>query len=199
MIFLKTICLAVLLFSIYCLVIALIQTAKHLDTVNARKYLFSFIKDCISFFDKPAICFPVTLGIDENGAPHGDVIENEFDALHKIFDNFYFVDCLWNDTYIQYRVHVDTMIKEMSEKDLLVYLEHMFDTVFQRYIHKNCPNHKAVPNLVAVHLQEGILDVFVARNENGTKMIHEHKQQERAFYNESHKQDASIDESWDEE
>lgn len=197
MLYLKLIGIIFFVAILYCFVILLIQYNKKVGTSEARKKLCNFIRDC---FCTPVVTYyPVDIGIDEYKRPHADIIEREFEDLHKIYEQFYLADFYICNDIIHYKCKVDTPQKELSEKDLIKYLEALFDNIFHRFMHRTLPDHAHVSNLVAIHIQEGFLSIFVARNKKGTQNIFEQKKKERSFYNKSKaKMDLSIEENWDE-
>lgn len=189
-------CLFALL--LYIITILCVQYIKKISTKDAQKIVLEFLKDCMSTSTPSSLSYyPVFIGIDDNGCPHADIIENEFHSLSNIFSQFYFHSCGRKQNRIWYAFNVSNPLKEMSEYELIQYCEKICDTLIHRYVHKKNPSITHINNLVSIHYQESILTIFIAITDNGTIENSNQTLQTRNSYNQSiDSPNATITESW---
>ena len=190
----KILVLFLLFFVIYVISIGLIQIFKKVGTQEARKILFTFIKNCVNS-SEGVYCFPINLGFDEEGYYHSDVIEREFEPLHKVYYNFYVRNAYADSDLFYYNCIVKNPKMMLENNEIVPFLEAVFDDIFQRHIHQNAPSHCCIPNLVAVNLQAEKLTILVARNPNGCKKLVQFTN-ERYLNSQKLTENVSLDEKW---
>ena len=163
--------------AIYQLIIFLISRAKKVSLADAKIILWKFIQ---SFFENDEIAkveYPVFVGFDDCGRINSANINKEFDELHEIFSVAYYYDFHNNikSNVLQYRFKVASCKCNIPEKELLEYIETLCEDILHRYMRKFQPC-ITVTSLVAAVVCDGMLILYVAKNQKGTQKIYYFKE-----------------------
>ncbi len=152
---------------IYLSSIIIVGLVKNTDIRTSFQIINHAIADI--FKDKNAVIYPAFVGIDEKGYAHSDVIEQEFTSLGEIFQTFFFYNFYKDANRLLYQFKVDTPLKDMEESDFIRLCNVYCEKIIHNFLHKKNPSISHVDHIVSVGIVEGILSVFVAVNETGTK------------------------------
>ena len=180
----------------YMLSVLAIQYFKKVDTRTARTIIASFVKDC--FTTKEPEWFGIYIGIDQNGVPNANAIDNAFANLKQIFKNFYLYDgSLQNNNYI-YKFNVRIPVVQLPDEDLFEYCLATCDAIVHNYIHKYNPAFTHMENLVSVNIDNSILTVSIAENFDGISENIKHTAYMHRYYKQMSmpNQTEDISESW---
>lgn len=161
-----TILLSLLL--IYLLIIFIITLATKCSVVKARNKVIAFIKEVfLSKTPLPQQSYGISIGIDDLGNAHADIVEKEFDGLKKIFSDFSFVgyECIGN--HIAYSFEVGEPLLELSDEEMYSLCLKRCTMMVHHIIHKYNPYAGYTPDLVSVKIVGNTVIIYIAENDTG--------------------------------
>lgn len=184
-----------------------VTTAKAVDSVNhfigeiiapIKVKLHNWVNNLT---ESPNCDFGLYIGLDADGRPMSNVIDDSFKDLGKIFRCYYFWGVNIEKNRIIYSFFVsDPINNEMSEDELYEYCSSVCECVVHRIIHSYNPLFTHLDSLTAIAMHKGRLDLYIARNPFGQ---HENSvlscQIRRGFKTSSFKETTPIKEDWEEE
>lgn len=150
--------------------ILMVMAVKGVSTAEAKKVVDTFLKDVIAPASptiKPD--YGIRVGIDDMNYPMADVIEGYFEPLRKVFKDFYLANCTCTQNHYIYSFVVDEPTEEMDDESLYKYCLRTCNNIMHRAIHKEQPWFGSMQNMIAIELQNGMLSVYVARNDDGRR------------------------------
>lgn len=163
-----TILLSLLL--IYLLIIFIITFATRSSVLDAKTKVNDFIKEVfLTETPPPQQSYGISIGIDDLGNAHADIVEKEFDGLKKIFSDFSFVgyECIGN--HIAYSFEVGEPLLELSDEEMYSLCLKRCTMMVHHIIHKYNPFWGYTPDLVSIKLSGNRLIIYIAENDAGKK------------------------------
>lgn len=159
---------------VYVLSIICIMGVWGKTVVEAKTIVNSFLKEVFLTEapqpqEKLAWTYGIYIGMDANGYPLADVIENDFIDLNKIFSDFYFSGAWSSENRMVYSFIVDEPIMEIEQEQLYKLCQKRCNNIVHRIIHSSNPYFGHLPNLVAIQLQGNQLLISIAENDVGRR------------------------------
>lgn len=159
---------------IYCLIILIVMVVMNEPVLKAKTRVNSFFKEVFLTEapqpqEKLAWTYGIYIGMDANGYPLADVIENDFIDLNKIFSDFYFSGAWSSENRMVYSFIVDEPIMEIEQEQLYKLCQKRCNNIVHRIIHSSNPYFGHLPNLVAIQLQGNQLLISIAENDVGRR------------------------------
>lgn len=177
--------------------ILIIMMVKNISTVEAKKMIDVFLKNVFVPTTTTNVDYGICIGLDSMGCPMADVIEGYFEPLRKVFKDFYLANCTCTQNHYIYSFVVDEPTEEMDDESLYKYCLRICNNIIHRALHKENPWFGSIQDMVVIKLHDGLLEVFVAKNENGRKENIIFKRRMRLLLEHSNKIYSSpIEEGW---
>lgn len=163
-----TILLSLLL--IYLLIIFIITFATRSSVLDARTKVNDFIKEVfLTETPPPQQSYGISIGIDDLGNAHADIVEKEFDGLKKIFSDFSFIGYESIGNHIAYSFEVGEPLLELSDEEMYSLCLKRCTMMVHHIIHKYNPFWGYTPDLVSIKLSGNQLIIYIAENDAGKK------------------------------
>lgn len=156
---------------IFLLIIFIITLATKCSVVEARNKVIAFIKEV--FFaetpqqEVPQWTYGISIGIDDLGNAHADIIEHEFEGLKKIFDDFYFSSYECEKNRIAYVFIVDEAQLEFTDADMYALCLKRSTAIVHRILHQYNPYAGYIPDLVSCKIMGNTVIIYIAENDTG--------------------------------
>lgn len=156
---------------IYLLIIFCVMLITKSSVIEARGKVNNFIKEV--FFTEtpqqevPQWAYGISIGIDDLGNAHADVIEQEFDGLKKIFSDFYFAGYECTRNHIAYTFIVDEPLLELTDEELYSLCLKRCTSIVHRIIHRYKPFSGYTPDLVSCKIFGNTVIIYIAENDTG--------------------------------
>ena len=163
-----TILLSLLL--IYLLIIFIITFATRSSVLDAKTKVNDFIKEVfLTETPPPQQSYGISIGIDDLGNAHADIVEKEFDGLKKIFSDFSFIGYESIGNHIAYSFEVGEPLLELSDEEMYSLCLKRCTMMVHHIIHKYNPFWGYTPDLVSIKLSGNQLIIYIAENDAGKK------------------------------
>ena len=153
---------------IYLLIIFIITFATRSSVLDAKTKVNDFIKEVfLTETPPPQQSYGISIGIDDLGNAHADIVEKEFDGLKKIFSDFSFVgyECIGNN--IAYSFEVGEPLLELSDEEMYSLCLKRCTMMVHHIIHKYNPYAGYTPDLVSVKIVGNTVIIYIAENDTG--------------------------------
>jgi hypothetical protein len=167
--------LGIILFVLYIGIVFCIQIYKNVNTLTAAKIFWQFIKEAFHSETKVKIFYPVCIGIDAFGCCDSDKINEAFESLHKVFTSIVFQGYKAYSDWMEYYFHIGSKKREMSTLETMDLCEELCEGIFRAFSARSNVYLGGIRHLVAVSIIDNTLIVYVARSEDGVKMINERR------------------------
>ena len=190
---------------VYVLSIICIMGVLGKTVVEAKTIVNSFLKEVILTEtpkpqEKLAWTYQLYIGMDANGYPLADIIENYFTDLNRIFSDFYFSGAWSSENRMVYSFIVDEPIMEIEQEQLYKMCQKRCNNIVHRIIHSSNPYFGHLPNLVAIQLQGNQLLISIAENDVGRCQNADYIKRTRMSMKKHSKKNCNmpIEEDWNE-
>ena len=155
---------------IYLLIIFIITFATRSSVLDARTKVNDFIKEVfLTETPPPQQSYGISIGIDDLGNAHADIVEKEFDGLKKIFSDFSFIGYESIGNHIAYSFEVGEPLLELSDEEMYSLCLKRCTMMVHHIIHKYNPFWGYTPDLVSIKLSGNQLIIYIAENDAGKK------------------------------
>lgn len=188
-----TFCVSLIL--IYMSIIFIVQLYNRVSTIEARKIVNKYIRNCI--FVKYNEKFNIYLGIDANGCASSKIIENDFKELSKIYQSYYFYDYTIKDNFVVYGFKVSSLINDMSEEQLFEYCLALCESMVHKAIHKVNPSFGHIDGLISIRINNDMLLVYLAEDMDAARINKQQIEKLRRMLRKK-ENSADIEEEWEE-
>lgn len=190
---------------VYCLIVLMVMAVMNEPVLKAKTRVNSFFKE-VFLTETPQQSkdsewtYRIYIGMDANGYPLADVIENYFTDLNRIFSDFYFSNVWSSENCMVYSFIVDEPIMEIEQEQLYKLCQKRCNNIVHRIIHSSNPYFGHLPNLVAIQLKGNQLLISIAENDVGRRQNADYIKRTRMSMKKHSKKNCNmpIEEDWSE-